>query len=232
MYANGSSHLLASSARGNRQGSGGELGSSWRIPCWWKRGLNRQGSGGELGSGGRIPCWWKRGPTWPAPARGEPRRGTTMGRRPRALARISGGAEFGASAAARGCCCSGAPSRGASVASAVCVDEGCLDGGRVFLSHSLSLSLHLALVCLGSHVLVGRVRREGEEEREERFLDYPWWTKVYFATFPDRSRVSLAAARACCQTNLFYTLALTNQTGLAQNRNKFRTNHCYLAREC
>jgi hypothetical protein len=40
------------------------------------------------------------------------------------------------------------------------------------------------------------------------FLDYPWWTKVYFATFPGRSLVSLAAARACRQTNLFYTLAL------------------------
>jgi hypothetical protein len=98
-YANGSSHLSASSARGirggNRQGSGGELGSGGRIPCWWKRGLNRQGSGGELGSGGRIPCWWKRGPAWSTPARGEPRRGTTMGRRPRAPARISGGAQFG-----------------------------------------------------------------------------------------------------------------------------------------
>jgi hypothetical protein len=167
MYANGSSHLLASSARGNRQGSGGELGSSRRIPCWWKRGLNRQGSGGELGSGGRIPCWWKRGPTWPAPARGEPRRGTTMGRRPRALARISGGAEFGASAAARGCCCSGAPSRGASVASVACVDEGCLDGGRVFLSHSLSLSLSTSLLSALARTCLwdGFVEKERKRER-------------------------------------------------------------------
>jgi hypothetical protein len=39
--------------------------------------------------------------------------------------------------------------------------------GRGFpLSLTLSPSLHLALVCLGSHVLVGRVRREGEEEKE------------------------------------------------------------------
>jgi hypothetical protein len=71
------------------------------------------------------------------------------------------GCPIWASAAARAqCCCGGAPSRGASVASAVCVDEGCLDGRGVFLSLSTSLLSALARTCLWD----GFVEKERKRE--------------------------------------------------------------------
>ena len=84
-----------------------------------------------MGAGRRIPCRWKRGPTWPAPARDNPRKRTGMRRGrsgPPAPARRSGdrSAELGTSAAARGgfccccCCCYGGGGGGCSLAWRLC----------------------------------------------------------------------------------------------------------------
>jgi hypothetical protein len=92
-----------------------------------------------------------------------------MGRgRSRAPAPARRSGDRGAELGRRGCCCGGAPSRGVSVASAVCVDDGCLDGAGF---SSLSLSPPRSrLPWLASRVLVGRVRRERVRREGGRFL--------------------------------------------------------------